>query len=231
LPYGFDECSSTPTDSLVPTLYYRIPKEGDELHEIKESMMDDPIFETGIKYEMVWVFKKNSGAFVDESVTVECAVPFMAEDKDAPEFDCSSLINIMVFPNYLLENGDVKYDTYASGAGSNGNNPNKVYTLERYFDEGYLSMHSDVIDICGGDVTVDVTITDNQNGNKKKIKDINEFKKYQFGGGSESRSYTITYTFTDQRFNSKTCEQIITVVRNAPPVPNCPTSPIVMYTD
>lgn len=231
LPYGFDECSSTPTDSLVPTLYYRVPKESDELHEIKESMMDDPIFETGIKYEMVWVFKKNSGAFVDESVTVECAVPFMAEDKDAPEFDCSSLINIMVFPNYLLENGDVKYDTYASGAGSNGNNPNKVYTLERYFDEGYLSMHSDVIDICGGDVTVDVTITDNQNGNKKKIKDINEFKKYQFGGGSESRSYTITYTFTDQRFNSKTCEQIITVVRNAPPVPNCPTSPIVLYTD
>ncbi len=231
LPYGFDECSAHPTDSLVPTLYYRVPKESDELHEIKASQMDDPIFETGIKYEMVWVFKKLEGAFVDTAVTVECAVPFMAEDQDAPEFDCSSLINIMVFPNYLLDKGEVKYDAYASGAGSNGNNPNKVYTLERYFDEGYLSMHDDVIDICGGKVTVDVTITDNFNGTKNKIKDIKAFKTFQFGGGSESRTYTITYTFTDQRFNTKTCEQTVTVVRNAPPVPNCPTSPIVLYTD
>ena len=231
LPYGFDECSSTPTDSLVPTLYYRVPKESDELHEITTDMMDEAVFGTGIKYEMVWVFKKNPGAFVDENVTVECAVPFMAEDQDAPEFDCSSLINIMVFPNYLLENGDVKYDTYASGAGSSGNNPNKVYTLARYFDEGYLSMHDNVIDICGGDVTVDITITDDQNGKKKTIKTLDEFKKFGFEGGKESRSYTITYTFTDQRFNSKTCEQTITVVRNAPPVPNCPAIPPVLYTD
>lgn len=231
LPYGFDECSSTPTDSLVPTLYYRVPKESDELHEITTDMMDEAVFGTGIKYEMVWVFKKKPGAFVDENVTVECAVPFMAEDQDAPEFDCSSLINIMVFPNYLLENGDVKYDTYASGAGSSGNNPNKVYTLARYFDEGYLSMHNNVIDICGGDVTVDITITDDQNGKKKTIKTLDEFKKFGFEGGQESRSYTITYTFTDQRFNSKTCEQTITVVRNAPPVPNCPAIPPVLYTD
>ena len=230
LPYGFDECSSTPTDSLVPTLYYRIPKEGDELHVIKESMMDDPIFETGVKYEMVWVFKKKPGANVDTTVTVECAVPFMAEDQDAPEFDCSSLINIMVFPNYLLDKGEVKYDFYASGAGSNGNNPNKVYTLERYFNQGYLSMHDDVIDICGGKVTVDVTIT-NDKGESTKIKNLNEFKKFQFSGGLDSRTYTITYTFTDQRFNSKTCEQLITVVRNAPPVPNCPSTPNVLYTD
>ena len=231
LPYGFDECSSTPTDSLVPTLYYRVPKVSDELHEITESMMDDPLFETGIKYEMVWVFKKIPGSYVDENVTVECAVPFMAEDQDAPEFDCSSLIDIMVFPNYIIENGEVKYDNYASGAGASGNNSKKVYTLARYFDEGYLSMHEDVIDICGGKVTVDVTITDNKSGNKKTIKTLDEFKKYQFGGGNDSRSYTITYTFTDQRFNSKTCEQTITVVRNAPPVPNCPTIPPVLYTD
>ena len=230
LPYGFDECSSHPTDSLVPTLYYRVPKEGDELHKIEESQMDDPLFETGIKYEMVWVFKKLPGSHVDESVTVECAVPFMAEDQDAPEFDCSSLINIMVFPNYLLENGEVKYDGYASGAGQNGNNPDKVYTLQRYFDDGYLSMHDDVEDICGGKVTVDVTII-NHKGEKTKIKNLDEFKKFKFEGGNESRSYTITYTFTDQRFNSKTCEQIVTVVRNAPPVPKCPEVPPVMYTD
>lgn len=230
LPYGFDECSAHPTDSLVPTLYYRVPKEGDELHKIEESQMDDPLFETGIKYEMVWVFKKLPGSHVDESVTVECAVPFMVEDQDAPEFDCSSLINIMVFPNYLLENGEVKYDGYASGAGQNGNNPDKVYTLQRYFDDGYLSMHDDVEDICGGKVTVDVTII-NHKGEKTKIKTLEEFKKFKFEGGNESRSYTITYTFTDQRFNSKTCEQIVTVVRNAPPVPKCPEVPPVMYTD
>lgn len=230
LPYGFDECSAHPTDSLVPTLYYRVPKEGDELHKIEESQMDDPLFETGIKYEMVWVFKKLPGSHVDESVSVECAVPFMVEDQDAPEFDCSSLINIMVFPNYLLESGEVKYDGYASGAGQNGNNPDKVYTLQRYFDEGYLSMHDDVEDICGGKVTVDVTII-NHKGEKTKIKTLEEFKKFKFEGGNESRSYTITYTFTDQRFNSKTCEQIVTVVRNAPPVPKCPEVPPVMYTD
>ncbi|MEE0084990.1 MAG: hypothetical protein UE068_12285, partial [Paludibacteraceae bacterium] len=167
LPYGFDECSAHPTDSLVPTLYYRVPKEGDELHKIEESQMDDPLFETGIKYEMVWVFKKLPGSHVDESVTVECAVPFMVEDQDAPEFDCSSLINIMVFPNYLLDNGEVKYDGHASGSGQSGNNPNKVYTLQRYFDDGYLSMHEDVEDICGGKVTVDITIT-NYKGEKTK---------------------------------------------------------------
>ncbi|MEE1082753.1 MAG: hypothetical protein UH850_03340 [Paludibacteraceae bacterium] len=233
LPYGFDECSSTPTDSLVPTLYYRVPKDGDDLIEIKDDQMDDPIFVTGIKYEMVWVFKKPKGSYVDENVSVECAVPFMAEDQDAPEFDCSSLINIMVFPNYLIEKGEVKYDNYASGAGQSGNNPDKVYTLSKYFDEEYLSMHDDVQDVCGGEVTVTVTVTDHK-GKTTKIKNLDEFKKFKFEGdaaGKDARTYTIKYTFTDQRFNTKECEQLISVVRNAPPVPNCPSIPNVMYTD
>lgn len=233
LPYGFDECSSTPTDSLVPTLYYRVPKDGDDLIEIKDDQMDDPIFVTGIKYEMVWVFKKPKGSYVDENVSVECAVPFMAEDQDAPEFDCSSLINIMVFPNYLIEKGEVKYDNYASGAGQSGNNPDKVYTLSKYFDEEYLSMHEDVQDVCGGEVTVTVTVTDHK-GKTTKIKNLDEFKKFKFEGdaaGKDARTYTIKYTFTDQRFNTKECEQLISVVRNAPPVPNCPSIPNVMYTD
>lgn len=233
LPYGFDECSSTPTDSLVPTLYYRVPKDGDDLIEIKDDQMDDPLFVTGIKYEMVWVFKKIKGHYVDESVSVECAVPFMAEDQDAPEFDCSSLINIMVFPNYLIEKGEVKYDNYASGAGQSGNNPDKVYTLSKYFDEEYLSMHEDVQDVCGGEVTVTVTVTDHK-GKTTKIKNLDEFKKFKFEGdaaGKDARTYTIKYTFTDQRFNTKECEQLISVVRNAPPVPNCPSIPNVMYTD
>lgn len=232
LPYGFDECSSTPTDSLVPTLYYRVPKDGDDLIEIKDDQMDDPIFVTGIKYEMVWVFKKIKGHYVDESVSVECAVPFMAEDQDAPEFDCSSLINIMVFPNYTTNNG-ITYDNYASGAGQSSNNPDKVYTLSKYFDEGYLSMHEDVQDVCGGEVTVEVTITDHK-GKTTKIKTLDEFKKFKFEGdasGKDARTYTVRYKFTDQRFNTKECEQLISVVRNAPPVPNCPSTPTVLYTD
>ncbi|MEE1062875.1 MAG: hypothetical protein UH071_04340, partial [Paludibacteraceae bacterium] len=232
LPYGFDECSSTPTDSLVPTLYYRVPKDGDDLIEIKDGQMDDPIFVTGIKYEMVWVFKKIKGHYVDESVSVECAVPFMAEDQDAPEFDCSSLINIMVFPNYTTNNG-ITYDNYASGAGQSSNNPDKVYTLSKYFDEGYLSMHEDVQDVCGGEVTVEVTVTDHK-GKTTKIKTLDEFKKFKFEGdasGKDARTYTVRYKFTDQRFNTKECEQLISVVRNAPPVPDCPSTPTVLYTD
>lgn len=234
LPYGFDECSSTPTDSLEPTLYYRIPKDGDDLHEITESMMDDPIFETGIKYEMVWVFKKNPGSYVDTSVTVECAVPFMAEDQDAPEFDCSTLTDIMVYPNWIVNGGDMTYDTYASGTGQNGATAGKTYTLEEYFVDGSLSMHDNVEDICGGNVTVDVTITAPDGKTTTKIKNIEEFKKFKFEGdpaGKDPRSYTITYKFTDARFNSKTCEHVVTVVRNAPPIPTCPSTPLTIYTD
>lgn len=233
LPYGFDECSSTPEDTLVPTLYYRIPKEGDDLYEIKKSQMNDPIFETGIKYELVWVFKKFTGAYVDETVSVECAVSFMAEDQDAPEFDCSSLRNIMVYPNFVTTATEVKYDPYASAMGQTTDDPGKEYTLKKYFDDGSLSMHTDVEDMCGGPVTIDITITA-PDGKKTVIKTLDQFKKFKFEADKDvkkSKVYTITYKFTDARFNSKTCEQTVTVVRNAPPVPDCNTAPLTLYTD
>lgn len=233
LPYGFDECSSTPEDTLVPTLYYRIPKEGDELHEIKTSQMNDPIFETGTKYELVWVFKKIGGAYVDETVSVECSVSFIAEDQDAPEFDCSSLRNIMVYPNFVTTATEVKYDPYASGMGQTTDEAGKEYTLKKYFEDGSLSMHTDVEDMCGGPVTIDITITA-PNGTKTVIKTLDQFKKFKFEADKDvkkSKVYTITYKFTDARFNSKTCEQTITIVRNAPPVPDCNTAPLTLYTD
>lgn len=233
LPYGFDECSSTPEDTLVPTLYYRIPKEGDDLYEIKKSQMNDPIFETGIKYELVWVFKKFTGAYVDETVSVECSVSFMAEDQDAPEFDCSSLRNIMVYPNFVTTATEVKYDPYASAMGQTTDDPGKEYTLKKYFDDGSLSMHTDVEDMCGGPVTIDITITA-PDGKKTVIKTLDQFKKFKFEADKDvkkSKVYTITYKFTDARFNSKTCEQTVTVVRNAPPVPDCNTAPLTLYTD
>ncbi len=232
LPFGFDECSSTPKDSLVPTLYYRIPKEGDGLFEIKETDMNEPLFETGTKYELVWVFKKKAASFVDTNVSVECAVSFMPEDQDPPEFDCSSLIDIMVYPNHMISNDGIHYDDYASAIGQDGTNPNKTYTLKEYFDEGYLSMHDDVEDKCGGLVTVEVVVVD-YNGKERKIQNLTEFQKYRFVGdpdGKKALVYTIKYKFVDARGNAKTCSHTVTVVRNAPPVPNC-LDPVVMYAD
>lgn len=231
LPYGFDECSSTPTDSLVPTLYYRIPKEGKTLHELTSDMLNDPIFETGIKYELVWIFKKFAGAYVDETVSVECAVSFMVEDQDPPEFDCSSLTDIFVFPNYTKTT--MVYDNYASGSGQDEDNPNKAYTLKEYFENGMLSMHDDVKDVCGGPVTVTVSIKDYK-GLVTTIPDLKTFKRFRFesdASGKTAREFTVKYTFTDVNGNTKSCEQVITVARNMPPVPDCDKDPIVLYKD
>ncbi|MBP5705407.1 MAG: hypothetical protein J6X12_12050, partial [Paludibacteraceae bacterium] len=142
--------------------------------------------------------------------------------------------DIMVYPNWIVNGGDMTYDTYASGTGQNGAIAGKTYTLEEYFVDGSLSMHDNVEDICGGNVTVDVTITAPDGKTTTKIKNIEEFKKFKFEGdpaGKDPRSYTITYKFTDARFNSKTCEHVVTVVRNAPPIPTCPSTPLTIYTD
>lgn len=233
LPYGYDECSAKPTTKLVPTLYYRNTSDG-VLVPIADSELDEPIFEANETYELVWVFKKLPGSHVDETISVECAVAFKPMDQDPPEFDCSTLSDIIVYPNWIIENNEMKYDDYASGAGQKGNTAGKNYTLAEYFTSGALSMHDDVIDVCGGKVTVDITITSPDGKIKTPIKSIEAFKTFKFEGdkaGKEARNYTIKYTFIDLRGNSKSCEHIVSVVRNAPPVPDCPTTPVELFTD
>lgn len=88
LPVAVDRCENN--DTLQPTFYWK--KESDTEWFPLETASK---FELKINYQLQWRFYKKAGESVDETVFANCQEDFKVIDDKTPEFDCSSIPDVV----------------------------------------------------------------------------------------------------------------------------------------
>lgn len=219
VPYAFDPCSETAKDSLEAEIYY-LEFGTEDTTLVTKDKFNDIIFLRGKTYLLIWRFYK-----LNRVTYEDCIQTFTVVDNEPPTFDCEIFNSITVTANYVGSQKGQTYKEYASYEDNDvleGTEYKYVATLYDYFENNSIRFPSvsDYSDNCDGDLNLSIVLHGpDANGNviDKTILSIEDLKKHLFYEGVT----TLVFTVTDESGNATECAQIITVVTDETPAPDC----------